>query len=85
MSLDTSKAAVAINTWMKAHQDELVQFVRDLVRIDSRTYQEGAAVQWLAGKMREFRFDEVRVDPAGNCLGRIGSDHWLARFLGDLG
>jgi len=73
MSLDTSKAAVAINTWMKAHQDELVQFVRDLVRIDSRTYQEGAAVQWLAGKMREFRFDEVRVDPAGNCLGRIGS------------
>jgi putative selenium metabolism hydrolase len=62
-----------INGWMHSHQDELVTFLRDLVRIDSRTYQEGAAVSWLAAKMRSYDFDEVRVDPAGNCLGRVGS------------
>jgi putative selenium metabolism hydrolase len=62
-----------INGWMKAHQNDLVEFLRELVRIDSRTYQEGEAVSWLADKMRSYDFDEVRVDPAGNCLGRVGS------------
>jgi putative selenium metabolism hydrolase len=73
MNHDTQTSAEAVKTWMNAHRDEMVTFVRDLVRIDSRTYQEGAAVQWLAGKMRDFGFDEVRVDKAGNCLGRVGS------------
>jgi len=44
-----------------------------LVRIDSRTYHEGKAVAWLAERMRSYGYDEVRIDPAGNCLGRIGS------------
>ena len=73
MSDNVARMADRINGWMKAHQDELVTFLRDLVRIDSSTYHEGAAVTWLAAKMSSFGFDEVRVDPAGNCLGRVGS------------
>jgi putative selenium metabolism hydrolase len=73
MDFDITKAAIAINAWMEAHREELVRFVRDLVRIDSRTYQEGPAVAWLAERMRDFGYAEVRIDPAGNCLGRVGS------------
>jgi len=73
MNFDLAEAAAAVKTWMLAHQDEMTGFVRDFVRIDSRTYQEGAAVTWLAGKMRAFGFDEVRIDAAGNCLGRVGT------------
>ncbi len=73
MTHDVNEMAAAISAWMKAHRDELLGFLRDLVRIDSRTYREGAAVAWLAQKMRGYDFDEVRIDPAGNCLGRIGS------------
>lgn len=69
----TEDMAAAVNAWMQAHRDDLVGFVQGLVRIDSRTYHEGKAVAWLAERMRSYGYDEVRIDPAGNCLGRVGS------------
>ena len=62
----------AITDYVNSSEDEIVQFLVDFISINSVTYNEGEAIQWLAGKMREFGYDEVRVDPVGNCVGRVG-------------
>ncbi|MDR0841323.1 MAG: YgeY family selenium metabolism-linked hydrolase [Christensenellaceae bacterium] len=70
----TCKAAVdQIADYIAGNQKEITQFLADFIAIPSVTYQEGAAVSFLADKMREFGYDEVRVDPVGNVLGRVGS------------
>lgn len=73
MTPKLQEMAKAIKGWMGAHEEEMVACLRDLVRFDSTTYHEGEAVAWLARKLKDYRYDEVRVDPAGNCLGRVGS------------
>lgn len=62
-----------IEEWIAGHEAELVDFVTDLMRIESVTYNESEAVKYLAKKMEEYRFDEVRIDDAGSCIGRVGS------------
>lgn len=56
-------------------QDErdLVNFLRDLVRIPSLSTQEGEVAVRLAEEMRRLGFPEVYTDPMGNVVGRIGS------------
>ena len=61
-----------IQAYTEDHREEIVQFLKDFIAIESVTYNEGNAIEFLAGKMREFGFDEVRVDKVGNCLGRVG-------------
>ena len=62
-----------ITDYVDDSREEIVDFLKDFIAINSVTYNEGEAIQFLAGKMREFGYDEVRVDPVGNCLGRVGS------------
>lgn len=71
ISLDD--AGKRISAWCKDHEQEMVTFLRDFVAIPSYTYEEGDAIKFLAAKMKDFGFDEVRIDPVGNCLGRVGS------------
>jgi putative selenium metabolism hydrolase len=52
--------------------DDLVGFMRDIVRIPSLSSQEGAVIQRIREEMERLDFDEVTVDPMGNLLGRIG-------------
>ncbi len=61
-----------IQDYMDAHKEEMVKFLSDFIAIRSVTYEEGPAVQWYSGKLKELGFDEVRVDAVGNCLGRVG-------------
>ena len=70
---DKKEALSKINAYVDAHRDEMTQFLMDFIAIPSLTYEEGPAVQWLAGKMKEFGYDEVRIDKVGNVLGRVGS------------
>ena len=70
----TKKEALdQIKAYVAAQEDEVVQFLKDFIAIDSTTYNEGKAVEFLAGKMKEFGYDEVRVDKVGNVVGRVGS------------
>lgn len=69
----TQEAIKRIQEYIRNSQEEIVQFLKDFIGINSVTYSEREAVQFLANKMREFGFDEVRVDPVGNVLGRVGS------------
>lgn len=67
------ETAHSIHNYMDNHRDEMVQFLCDLVAIKSVTYAEEAAVSWYAEKLKSFGFDEVRIDPVGNCLARVGN------------
>jgi putative selenium metabolism hydrolase len=71
--MDIKLLSDKISGYMDENKDDIVSFLRDFVAIKSVTYDEGAAVSWYADKLREFGFDEVRIDAVGNCLGRIGS------------
>ncbi|MDF2674679.1 MAG: peptidase dimerization domain protein, partial [Clostridiales bacterium] len=51
----------------------IVQLLKELISIESVTSKEGRAVEFLANKMKNFGYDEVRIDRAGNLLGRVGS------------
>lgn len=54
-------------------QDQIVGFLRDLIAIPAESGQEGPVVDRVRREMEKVGFDEVRVDPMGNVLGRIGS------------
>lgn len=62
-----------LQEYFAEHKEEMVTFLQDFIRIKSVTYEEKGAVEYLAGKMKEFGYDEVRIDALGNCLGRVGS------------
>jgi putative selenium metabolism hydrolase len=58
-----------------AHQHErnLARFLRDLIAIKSLSAQEGDVIRRVEAEMVSCGYDEVRIDPMGNILGRIGS------------
>lgn len=61
-----------IGSFIAEHEGDILKSLQEFIAIESVTYSEGEAVQFLASKMREFGYDEVRVDRVGNVLGRIG-------------
>ncbi|NOR35151.1 MAG: YgeY family selenium metabolism-linked hydrolase, partial [Woeseiaceae bacterium] len=54
-------------------ETDLVQFMQDIIRIPSLSSQEGAVIKRIHDEMLKLGYDEVRIDPMGNVLGRIGS------------
>ncbi len=62
-----------ITAYVAAHEDELIDFLSRLVSIESTTYHEREAIEFISSTMRNLGYDEVRIDGAGNCLGRIGN------------
>jgi putative selenium metabolism hydrolase len=78
--MDMKSVSQKISGYMDEHRDEMVDFLREFISIESETYKEGEAVEWFSGKLKEFGFDEVRVDPVGNCLGRVGSGDTVLLF-----
>lgn len=73
MAANLKDLAQKINEYVEKEQDNIVQFLKEFIAIESVTYNEGNAVKFLADKMKEFGYDEVRIDPVGNVIGRIGS------------
>lgn len=71
--MDQKIALAAIDSYVSAHADEVVAFLKEFIAIRSVTYEEGEAIKFFAGKLKEFGFDEVRIDAVGNALGRVGS------------
>ncbi len=71
--MNMSEDLFSIVKQVKDWENEIVRDLQSLVQIESVTYNESEAVRFLAAKMHDFDFDEVRVDAVGNVLGRIGS------------
>lgn len=56
-----------------ASREPLVNLTRDIVAIKSFSAQEGEVIRRLRAEMEKLGYDEVRIDPMGNLIGRIGN------------
>ncbi len=63
----------AKETVFRKYEEDLVEFARSLVRIQSYSDHEGELARHIAEKMEELGYDEVFIDTAGNVAGRIGN------------
>ncbi len=54
-------------------EQQVVRFLRDLIAIPSTSGREESVIHRVREEMERCRYDEVRIDPMGNILGRIGS------------
>ncbi len=57
----------------QAYEGEMVSFLRDLVAIPAESSHERPVIERIKLEMEKVGFDEIRTDPMGNLLGRIGS------------
>ncbi len=64
----------------QAHSENLIKFLRDIVAIPSLSGQEEAVVKRIAQEMKTVGFSEVKIDPLGNVLGRIGDGPRVVAF-----
>ncbi|AZR73605.1 selenium metabolism hydrolase [Anoxybacter fermentans] len=62
-----------IHAKAKEYEAEMVKFMRDLIRIPSESTQEEKVIQRIKEEMEKVGFDEIKIDPMGNILGRIGN------------
>jgi len=59
---------------------EMIAFLRDLVAIPSLSGDEEAVVRRVQKEMERTGFDEVKIDPFGNVLGRMGDGPHVVAF-----
>ena len=57
----------------QSYEADIVRFLRDLIAIPAESSHEGPVIQRIRQEMEKVGFDEVRIDPMGNILGRIGA------------
>ena len=67
-------------TWDEAYGEELVAFVQQSVRTRSYSDEEGDFARLIEARMKKLGFDEVKIDPAGNVVGRVGSGPRIIHF-----
>lgn len=54
------------------YEDEMIEFMRDMISIPSESCEEGEVIERIAEEMNEVGFDEVFTDEMGNVHGRVG-------------
>ncbi|MCU0252181.1 MAG: YgeY family selenium metabolism-linked hydrolase [Vicinamibacterales bacterium] len=64
----------------RRHERDLARFLRDLIAIKSLSAQEGDVIRRVEAEMKTCGYDEVRIDPMGNILGRIGNGPRVVAF-----
>jgi putative selenium metabolism hydrolase len=64
----------------RAHERNVVRFLRDLIAIKSVSSQEGDVIRRIEQEMLASGYDDVRIDGMGNILGRIGSGPRVIAF-----
>jgi len=57
----------------KKYENDMVNFLRDMIRIPSESCHEKEVIQRIKKEMEKVGFDEIIIDPLGNILGRIGN------------
>ena len=66
----------------KKREDQIANFLKDIVSIPSLSSQEGEVVKFMAAAMKKLGYDEVVIDGMGNLLGRIGNGPRVIAFDG---
>ncbi|MBI4179613.1 YgeY family selenium metabolism-linked hydrolase [bacterium] len=63
----------AIMAQAEKYRDDMVKFLRDLIRIPSESAQEEKVVRRIKAEMEKLDFDEIVIDGFGNIRGRVGN------------
>ncbi|MDA3931403.1 MAG: YgeY family selenium metabolism-linked hydrolase [Tenericutes bacterium] len=61
----------------KNYEKGMTRFLRDMIAIPSESCDEKRVVERIKREMEKVSFDEVRIDPMGNIIGRIGNGKHL--------
>jgi len=64
----------------KRYEMDMVRFLRDMIRIPSTSTQEKRVIERIAEEMKTAGFDEVKIDPFGNVIGRVGKGERAIAF-----
>lgn len=56
----------------KTVESDLVKFLRDLVALPLGSGKEGPVIERIKQEMEAIGYDEIRIDPLGNLMGRMG-------------
>ncbi|MGE4572256.1 MAG: YgeY family selenium metabolism-linked hydrolase [Candidatus Izemoplasmatales bacterium] len=56
----------------KSYEKDMTRFLRDMIAIPSESCHEEKVIQRIKREMEKVSFDEVKIDPMGNIIGRIG-------------
>jgi putative selenium metabolism hydrolase len=70
--MDMQELQTSILVWAERMRQPMVDFLGDLIRIQSYTGAERLAVERTMLELERIGCDEVWMDSAGNALGRIG-------------
>src|SRR4051794_10392372 len=73
MTTETLIAPHLLDAAAQACEADIVGFLRDLIAIPAESCHEAPVIARIRQEMEKVGFDEVRIDPLGNILGRIGS------------
>ncbi|QWC00552.1 YgeY family selenium metabolism-linked hydrolase [Mycoplasmatota bacterium] len=57
----------------QSYEKDMTAFLRDMIAIPSESCNEEKVIQRIKQEMEKVNFDEVRIDPMGNIIGRIGN------------
>lgn len=57
----------------ETYREDMVQFLRDMIRIPSTSCNEKKVIERIKKEMEKVGFDEIIIDKMGNIIGRIGS------------
>lgn len=62
-----------VNRLSVLYQEEMARFLRDMIKIPSESCNEEKVILRIKEEMEKVGFDEIRIDPLGNIIGRIGN------------
>ena len=57
---------------IREQRPQLIALLQDLIRIRSYTGEEKHIVEFVNRRMKDLKFDEIRIDKFGNAIGRVG-------------
>ncbi len=62
-----------VNDEVELNREDMVAFMRDLIRIPGESCQEKEVIKRIEEEMKKVGFNDVFIDPLGNILGKVGS------------
>lgn len=74
----------AVNAAAEGYREDMVKFLRDLVKIPGESAEEGNKIARAKAEMEKLGFDKIDIDPQGNLLGYMGSGEKLIAFDGHM-
>lgn len=68
----------------KSHEEDMVRFLRDLIKIGGESCEEKDKAYRIKEEMEKLGYDKAEIDPLGNVLGWIGKGDRIIAYDGHI-